>query len=70
MRSTALLMMQKNNQTETEPKRLAWESPLGTHRGYLEEPGPRFVDPYAKQERDAIQEVERMPLLQDRRVIR
>ena len=33
--------------------------PLGVIRGYLEEPGPLFVDPYAAEERRAIQEVER-----------
>lgn len=40
-------------------KRLHWELPLGVVRGYLEEPGPRFVDPYAAEERKAIQEIER-----------
>lgn len=34
---------------------LAWELPLGTIRGHLEEPGPRFLDPYVKEEREAIQ---------------
>jgi hypothetical protein len=34
---------------------LTWELPLGTIRGQLEEPGPRFVDPYDKEEREAIQ---------------
>lgn len=38
---------------------LTWELPLGTIRGRLDEPGPRFVDPYSKQEREAIQEIER-----------
>ena len=33
-----------------------WELPLGTIRGRLEEPGPRFVDPHAQEEREAIQE--------------
>jgi hypothetical protein len=33
--------------------------PLGVIRGYLEEPGPLFVDPYTAEERRAIQEVER-----------
>lgn len=35
--------------------KLTWEYPLGTIRGQLEEPGPRFVDPYDKEEREAIQ---------------
>ena len=25
-------------------KRIAWEMPLGVKRGFLDEPGPRFVD--------------------------
>lgn len=36
-------------------KKLTWEYPLGTIRGQLEEPGPRFIDPYDKEEREAIQ---------------
>jgi hypothetical protein len=40
-------------------KKHYWEMPLGVIRGYLEEPGPRFIDPYAAEERRAIQEVER-----------
>ena len=59
MKSTTSLMMPKGNQKETEPTHLTWELPLGTIRGRLDEPGPRFVDPYSKQEREAIQEVER-----------
>ena len=44
----------------SEPaKKLQWELPLGVVRGYLEEPGPRFVDPYAAAEREAIQGTER-----------
>jgi hypothetical protein len=39
---------------------LTWELPLGTIRGHLDEPGPRFVDPYQAEERKAIQEVENM----------
>ena len=35
--------------------KLTWEQPLGTIRGQLEEPGPRFTDPYVKEEREAIQ---------------
>lgn len=43
----------------SEPaKKLQWELPLGVVRGYLEEPGPRFVDPYAAEERKAIQAIE------------
>lgn len=34
--------------------KLTWEQPLGTIRGQLEEPGPRFIDPYDKEEREAI----------------
>lgn len=37
-------------------KGLMWEQPLGVVRGFLDEPGPRFVDPYEKAEREAIQE--------------
>lgn len=40
---------------ESARKGLVWEQPLGTVRGILEEPGPRFVDPYAAEERKAIQ---------------
>lgn len=35
-----------------------WEMPLGTIRGFMEEPGPKFIDPYDTQERKAIQEIE------------
>ena len=38
----------------TKPN-LIWEFPLGTLRGQLDEPGPRFIDPYVKEEREAIQ---------------
>lgn len=41
--------------TETKNRTITWEFPLGTIRGQLEEPGPRFVDPYVKAEREAIQ---------------
>lgn len=48
----------ENNDVRTDPanssprngfwrqgeKRIAWEMPLGVKRGYLDEPGPRFVD--------------------------
>lgn len=34
---------------------LTWELPLGIVRGQLDEPGPRFIDPYDKEEREAIQ---------------
>lgn len=40
------------------PSGLVWEQPLGTVRGQLDEPGPRFVDPYQAEERDAIEWVE------------
>lgn len=46
----------KDDVQKPRPKGLVWEQPLGTIRGILEEPGPRFVDPYAKAEREAIQE--------------
>jgi hypothetical protein len=42
-----------------ENNRRYYENPLGTIAGFWEEPGPRFVDPYAAEERKAIQEVER-----------
>jgi hypothetical protein len=42
-----------------KPQRHYWELPLGVIRGYLEEPGPLFVDPYAAEERKALQDVER-----------
>jgi hypothetical protein len=34
---------------------IEWEQPIGTIRGRLEEPGPRFVDPHTQEEREAIQ---------------
>jgi hypothetical protein len=46
---------------------LIWEQPLGTIRGQLEEPGPRFVDPHLKEEREAIQ-AEGQPSAQIREV--
>ena len=39
---------------------LTWELPLGTVRGQLEEPGPRFIDPYEKEEREAIQALSKL----------
>lgn len=36
-----------------------YEKPLGTIREPLTEPGPRFIDPYEKLEREAIQWTER-----------
>ena len=41
--------------TQPKPQNLTWEFPLGTVRGQLDEPGPRFIDPYDKEEREAIQ---------------
>ena len=41
-------------------KKLTWELPLGTIRGQLEEPGPRFIDPYEKEEREAIQALSKL----------
>ena len=41
-------------------KKLTWEFPLGTVRGQLEEPGPRFIDPYEKEEREAIQSLSKL----------
>ena len=41
-------------------KKLTWELPLGTIRGQLEEPGPRFIDPYDKEEREAIQSLSKL----------
>lgn len=40
--------------TQPKPQNLTWEFPLGTVRGQLEEPGPRFIDPYTAEEREAI----------------
>jgi hypothetical protein len=40
---------------EASNSKLTWELPLGTVRGQLDEPGPRFIDPYEKDEREAIQ---------------
>ena len=34
--------------------RLIWEMPLGTKRGYLDEPGPRFVDVEGEAELEAM----------------
>ena len=45
----------QHDPTEFTLKKLTWELPLGTIRGQLEEPGPRFTDPYVKEEREAIQ---------------
>lgn len=50
-------MSEKENNSLT--RKTYYENPLGTIAGYWEEPGPRFVDPYAAAERQAIQEVER-----------
>lgn len=44
---------------EQHPKGLCWEYPLGTVRGHLNEPDPDFIDPYAEEERVAIQELAR-----------
>lgn len=33
--------------------RLIWEKPLGTKRGYLDEPGPRFVDVEGEADKEA-----------------
>lgn len=46
--------MTQTTETDT-PKGLQWEMPLGVVRGVLNEPGPRFIDPYDKEEREAIQ---------------
>ena len=40
--------------------KLTWELPLGTVRGQLDEPGPRFIDPYDKEEREAIQALSKL----------
>lgn len=50
-------MSEKENNSLT--RKTYYENPLGTIAGYWEEPGPRFVDPYAAAERKAIQEIER-----------
>jgi hypothetical protein len=46
--------------TQPKPQKLTWEFPLGTVRGQLEEPGPRFIDPYDKEEREAIQSLSKL----------
>jgi hypothetical protein len=33
--------------------RLIWEKPLGTKRGYLDEPGPGFVDVEGEADKEA-----------------
>ena len=38
----------------TGETRLIWELPLGTKRGYLDEPGPRFVDVEGEAELEAM----------------
>ena len=38
----------------TGETRLIWEVPLGTKRGYLDEPGPRFVDVEGEAELEAM----------------
>jgi hypothetical protein len=38
----------------TGENRLIWEMPLGTKRGYLDEPGPRFVDVEGEAELEAM----------------
>jgi len=35
-----------------------WELPLGKPGQLLDEPGPRFIDPYDAEERRAIMEIE------------
>jgi hypothetical protein len=45
---------------EGATQKLTWEFPLGTVRGQLEEPGPRFIDPYEKEEREAIQALSKL----------
>ena len=60
-------MMHSKNTSESEsqqsqasqprrsgPSRLQWEKPLGTIRGYLDEPGPRFVDVEGEAELEAM----------------
>jgi len=37
----------------TGETRLIWEVPLGTKRGYLDEPGPRFVDVEGEADKEA-----------------
>jgi hypothetical protein len=53
--------------SDDQNKGVAWEQPIGTHRGQLDEPGPRFIDPYVKEEREAIQ-AEGQPSAQIREV--
>jgi hypothetical protein len=39
---------------ENRQNRLIWEKPLGTIRGFLDEPGPRFVDVEGEAELEAM----------------
>jgi len=45
----------QHESTQVVLNKLIWELPLGTVRGQLDEPAPRFIDPYEKDEREAIQ---------------
>jgi hypothetical protein len=38
---------------ENKENRLTWEFPLGVVRGYLDEPGPRFVDIEGEADKEA-----------------
>jgi hypothetical protein len=50
----------QHESTQVVLNKLTWELPLGTVRGQLDEPGPRFIDPYDKEERDAIQALSKL----------
>ena len=41
------------HETRSGENRLIWEKPLGTKRGYLDEPGPRFVDVEGEADKEA-----------------
>lgn len=55
--------MTASSDQATGSRRLYWEAPIGTVRGFLEEPGPKFVDLYNEKERLAIIAVEQTRLL-------
>ena len=43
----------KPHEYRTGENRLIWEMPLGTKRGPLDEPGPRFVDVEGEADKEA-----------------
>jgi hypothetical protein len=47
------------SQSDETDRYKPFENPLGRIKGFLTEPAEGFVDPYAIEEREAIQELER-----------